>query len=675
MQNRFGVKDFIILIVLLLTLGSVWLSMVQKTRMEVAQDAMKSKLNEIEQQLALVARAVERAGEAAPLRGAATPASGGATSASGAAKAGPSAATPGAPANGGPDSQRQAAAPALAGDTWARPGVKVEHWPAPFPATDPSKVPGFALGGEFTELFEAQPAKLVPYISTDVYATRIIDRVCDSLGNFEPKTLKLEGQLADGWQVDPDGLWIRAHINPRARFSDGQPVTAEDVRYTYMDFINNALIEAERARSTQDNLKEVRVVDQHTVDFIFKEPLFTNILTAFANPILPKHYFSRFEPSQINQATGVLMGSGPFRMERLPGGPDELGNQWTPGQDVVLVRNEAYWAEKPPLERMRFKTIKDDLGRLVAFRNGEGSMMLPTSPQFNKVLRDEVDFEKANYALKWTNMRCGYSFIAWQCGLRGGKTPTPFGDRRVRRAMTMLLDREKMIRDIWDGIGIVSKGPMNPESAGSDPALKPLPYAPDQAKALLAEAGWKDRDGDGILENEKGDKFAFEYTYATGGEISERLARFVKDSYGKAGIVVTTRPVDWSRYQELLKLRDFDAITLAWGSNAPESDLRQIWHSESIKEGGDNFPQWSNKDCDALIEKARRTMNEADRMLVWRQFEALVAEEQPYTFVRVAPWLRFVKRDFGNVNTYKTGLEPQEFFRVGAAAKPAPASN
>ena len=507
-----------------------------------------------------------------------------------------------------------------------------------------------------------------------MYATRIIDRVCSSLGTFDPKTLRIVGDLADAWQIDPDGLWIRVHINPRARFSDGEPVTAEDVRYTNIDFIGNPLIEAERTRSTQDNLKDVKVIDPLTVEFLFKEPLFTNVMVAMLNPILPKHFYGKFEPSQINQATGLIMGSGPFRIERLPANPDELSTQWTPGQDIVLVRNEQYWAEKAPLDRLRFRTVKDDLGRLVAYRNGEGSMMLPTSPQFNKVLKDEKDFEKSNYALKWTNMRCGYSFIAWQCGPRPGRGLTPFADRRVRRAMTMLLDRERMIRDIWDGIGIVSKGPMNPESAGSNPAVKPLPYAPDQAMLLLAEAGWKDRDGDGILENEKGDKFSFEYTYATGGEISERIARFVKDSYGKAGIDVKTRPVDWSRYQEILKVRDFDAITMGWGSNAPESDPRQIWHSESIKEGGDNFTQWSNKDCDALIEKARRTMDEAQRMLVWREFEACVAEDQPYTFVRVAPWLRFVKREFGNVNTYKSGLQPEEFFKVGATAQPVPAA-
>lgn len=644
MQNRFGIKDFVLLVVLLITLGSVWLSMVQKTRMELAQQSMSAKLVEIEQQVAQLGRKVEKGFE-------------------------------GRPQSAAPSTPSASAAASATGESWARPGVKVERWPNPHPATDPESIPGFAVGGEFTELFEAQPAKLTPYIAGDVYSTRILDRVCESLGSFEPKTLRLVGQLADAWQVDPDGFWVRAHINPRARFSDGQPVTSEDVRWTYMDFINNPLIEAERTRSTQDNLKDVKILDDHAVEFVFKEPLFTNVTIALGDPILPKHYFSKFEPSQINQGTGIIMGSGQFRIERLPTGPDDLSAQWTPGQDVVLVRNEQYWGESAPLERMRFKSIKDDLGRLVAYRNGEGSMMLPTSPQYNKVLKEEPDFVKSSYALQWTNMRCGYSFIAWQCGPRAGKNLTPFADKRVRRAMTMLLDRERMIRDIWDGIGIVAKGPMNPESAGSNPALNPLPFDPAKATELLAEAGWKDRNGDGVLENEKGDKFTFEYTYATGGEISERLARFVKDSYGKAGIVMTTRPVDWSRYQELLKLRDFDAITMGWGSNSPESDPRQIWHSESIKEGGDNFTQWSNKDCDALIEKARRVMSEPDRMLAWQQFEACVAEDQPYTFVRVAPWLRFVKREFGNVNTYKTSLEPQEFFRVGASqAQPVPSS-
>ena len=213
MQNRFGVKDFLFLVVLLATLGSVWLSMVQRTRMELAQGELKWKLGDIGQQVAQLGRKLERGLEQLPQ--AAADAAG-----------------------------RRAATSAPEADAWARPGVAVERWSAPVAATDPESVPGFAVGGEFTELFEAQPAKLTPYIAGDVYSTRVLDRVCESLGRFDPKTLRMVGALADGWQVDPDGLWIRAHIHPRARFSDGQPVTAEDVRWTMVDYIGNPLIEA-----------------------------------------------------------------------------------------------------------------------------------------------------------------------------------------------------------------------------------------------------------------------------------------------------------------------------------------------------------------------------------------------------------------------------------------------
>ncbi|MSR18934.1 MAG: hypothetical protein EXS00_07195 [Phycisphaerales bacterium] len=634
MQNRFTIKDFLTVLVMALILLSVWLSMVQRDRewnrllsIESRIGRMETALSEVQTQLD---RGVVRTGAAA--RG---------------------------------DSSGPASV--ALDETWAVPGVAIEWQPMPGPATDPRAEPGFAVGGEFCELFEAQPAKLVPYLSQDVYGTRVLDRIVESLANFNPNTLVLRGELADAWQIDPSGLWIRAHINPLARFSDGSPLTAHDVVWTFHEFILNPEIDAVRTRSTmEDSFDKAVAINDQTVHFTFKKAVFTNVLTALGNGILPKAYYSQFTPTQINQSTGLAMGSGLFRLEQLPMGTEDLATQWTPGNDVVLQRSERYWGVRPSLDRLRFRTVKDEMARLVAFRNGEGSMMLPSSPQFNKVLREEPEFADDNFALKWINMRCGYSFIAWQCGARGNRT-LPFSDKRVRQAMSMLLDRERMIRDIWEGIGVVSKGPMNPESPGSDPALKPWPYDPERAAALLAEAGWADRNEDGVLENAVGDQFEFEYTYATGGEISERLARFTKDSYARAGIRMNTRPVDWSRYQEILKMRDFDAITMGWGANAPESDPRQIYHTESIKEGGDNFVQWSCPEVDALIDQGRTTMDEATRMLVWQRFEAKVAEECPYTFIRVAPWLRFIKRDFGNVQPYRKGLEPQEFFHIGGS--------
>ncbi len=552
---------------------------------------------------------------------------------------------------------------------WARPGVAIAWQETPAFTTDPQSVPGYAEGGEFTEIFGAQLPRITPYLSGDVYSRRILDQVVEPLGAYNSETLAIEGVLADAWQFDPDGMWLRVRLNPRATFSDGMPVTSEDVRWTVEDFIKNTRIEAERSRSTLDMIERVDVVDDRTVEFVFNKAVFTNLDYTLGIAVLPKHVYGALEESEINQSTGLLMGSGPFRLEVM-----DVENQWSPGEDVVIVRNERYWGEqKPSLSSMRFKVITEPTAALVGFRNGDGDMLTPSSSQYAE-LRKDSDFLRDNAIYKWVNMRSGYSFIGWQCGRRGGPPDgewTPFHDKRVRRAMTMLLDREQMIRNIYAGVGVVSTGPNSPSAPSSNPDIAPWPYDLDASRALLKEAGWEDLDGDGILEYQKDDEyfskgtpFKFEFTITNSGETSERIISYLVSQCSEMGIQCEPRVVDWSFYSDMLKRRDFDAMIMGWSANAPESDPRQIWHNSSILDQGDNFIQWDSQDASDLIDQGRGTMDRDERMLVWHDFHSVVHDEQPYTFIRVSPWIRFINRDVGNVQTYPIGLEPGEFFRV-----------
>ena len=664
MQNRFGLKDFVLLVAVLFAIVSVWLSMSAGDRRQEMLQTLEKRLSDIETRMFTGGSnsGGDLAKEVAELRSAILNRpvhviihGGGAVGAVSTEAAG---------AETMPSETPRVAAAGRRDDSWARPGVAID-WQEPWVfASPPQDVPGFRVGGEFAEIFGAQPAKLVPYLSSDVYGRRVIDEVVDSLAAYDPETLALRGRLASAWQQDPDGLWVRVRIRDDARFSDGMPVTAEDVRWTIQEFVFNPQIEAERSRSTLDMIKDVKVIDEKTVEFVFDKPLFTNLSYSLGIYVLPKHFYSKFEPSQINQSTGLLMGSGGFKLASLD--PDR---QWAPGEDVVLVRNDLFWGPRSPLDRLRYKTVTNDLASLVAYRNCEGDMLTPTSPQYNQA-REEADWERENWSLNWVNMRSGYSFIAWQCGPRNERL-TPFHDKRVRRGMTMILDRERMIRDIWDGIGVVASGPNNPESPTSDPDIAPWPYDPEQAQALFKEAGWEDRNGDGVLENAEGQEFQFELTMATGGEIVERITSYVKNQCTRNGIRCNIRLVDWSIYQDLLKRRDFDALMMAWSANAPESDPKQIWHSSSILDQGDNFIQWADADADGLIDAIRATLDTDERMGLWQDFHGVVHEEQPYTFIRVAPWLRFVKGDVGNVQTYKSGLDRAEFFRAqGSVVQP-----
>lgn len=640
MQNRFGLKDFVNLVLLLAVGVSVWLGMSQRDRDRELVQEVRSKLTDVERQLSQVRTRLE----------------------TGVVAAAPSA---GGPARGGAAAGGAAGGPAGTRDeSWARPGVGVQ-WQEPWGfVTDPRSQSGFVSGGEFTELFEVQPAKLTPNIQTDVYGRRVVDLVMDAMAAYDPATLKLRGTLAEAWQVDPKGLWLRVKLRDDARFSDGAPVTAEDVRWTFHEFVMNPQIEAERLRSTLETFDKVTVVSEKVVEFTFKDIYFSNVDSALTLFVLPKHFYSKFEPAKINQSTGLLMGSGPFRLERL-----DVDRQWAPPETVVLVRNEQYWGPRPSLDALRFKAVNDELARLTEYKNNKADMVTPSAPQFVSA-RDDKAFAASNQLLNWVNMRSGRSGIIWNCGPRpageGGKL-TPFHDQRVRLAMTLLLDRERMMTDIWKGVGEVCKGFANPGTPGYDPSVKPHPLDPKRAMELLKAAGWEDRNGDRQLEDKDGRPFTFELTYFGGGEISERIAKFVQDSYAAAGIRVTLRPMDWSVGDPVRNQRDFDAMIMGWGANAPESDPKQIFHTDSIKGQGDNFAQWSDPRADAAMDAARREMDPVKRGALWREFEAAMHEGQPYTWIRVTPFTRFVKGDVRNVSKYAKGLELWEFWRGGAA--------
>jgi peptide/nickel transport system substrate-binding protein len=669
MHNRFGVKDFVLVNLIALVGLLVFLNMRQTDRAWERNEDTLGRVKAIEGQIGGVDRklsemqvSVERASAAA------TAATQELAAVRQAIASGVTVKGSVPEATGGRGEHAAGNAPASSSGSegrdasWARPGVPIQ-WQPPYEfATNPSKLPGFRMGGEITEIWEAQTKTLTPYISTDVYSRRVQELVMESLGIYDPVTLKPRGVLAEAWQVDPDGAWLRARIRAGARFSDGKPVTAEDLRWTFHDYIMNEQNEAERSRSIiRDSILKVEAIEERTVEFTFKEKLYSNVDNALGIFVLPKHVYGALSSAQINKSTGLLIGSGPFKIRNF-----DVEKQWAPPEDIVLERNEQYWGPRPSVANLRYKAINEEIGRLNAFFAGDADIITPAAPQF-VAKQEDPEWQKKTQFLKWVNMRSGYSFIAWNCGERNGKL-TPFHDKRVRRAMTLAIDREKMIRDIWKGIGVVAKGNQPLGAPGSNPDIKPWPFDPPAALALLKEAGWEDRDGSGVLKDKLGNEFAFEFTYAAGGEIAERLARFVKDSLTGIGLRVTLRGVEWSVYQDLLKTRDFDCITLGWGANAPESDPKQAFHSASIKNQGDNFTQWANADADRLIDEGRRELDDAKRFAIWRQLEAVLHDEQPYTFIRVPPWIRFASKQVGNINPYPKGLEPAEYFNSGAAA-------
>ena len=514
---------------------------------------------------------------------------------------------------------------------------------------DAEKKPDFARGDWFIDNFGSRIGKITPVVSQDVYQNWVEYNVCESLAWRDPYSLEFLPRLATHWEVSPDGLHMRFFLRRGVTFSDGEPFTADDVVWTF-NWIKNPAVAAARHRSYLEKLKEVRKVDDYTVDFTFSEFYFQNFSYVAGGDVsvLPEHFYSKFSPDEFNERTGLLMGTGPYRLEN----PES----WTPGQPVELVRNDRYWGPPGTFDRIVFRDIEEDAAEMVAFGNQEIDHVHAQPEPFHQMRQDKRILAMSNH-YSYPSVFTGYRYCAWNQVRRqdGKEFPTFFADKRVRQAMTMLLDRQRIVDEIAFGLGTVATGPFAPFSRQYALDVKAWPFDPDRGKSLLREAGLYDRNGDGVIESADGKPFRFTVTYVSTVVAWQKIALFIKDSMARAGIVVEFDPVDWPVLLKKMTQGDFDAVCLAW-SGVVETDPYQIFHSSQIKDQGDNRTGYRNPELDKLIEKARTTVDESERMKLWNQCHRILHEDQPYTFIFNRNELRFVNKRITNLERSKLGL-------------------
>jgi ABC-type transport system substrate-binding protein len=216
-----------------------------------------------------------------------------------------------------------------------------------------------------------------------------------------------------------------------------------------------------------------------------------------------------------------------------------------------------------------------------------------------------------------------------------------FADKRVRRAMTYAFDRQRVIDNVWAGLGVVTTSPYLPGSPNIDPDIKPIPFDLAESKKLLAQAGWTDTNGDGLLDKElhvgdgKRSPFEFHFAFTSGQKESETTAKILADDLLKVGVKMIIDPMEWSLFTKRREDHEFDAIMTAW--LLPwYTDLYQVWHSSQIDvPKGSNVEGFRNAKADQIIEKLRLEFDPAERVRLFREFHRIVDDEQPYTFFMV----------------------------------------
>ncbi len=518
----------------------------------------------------------------------------------------------------------------------------------------------FAEGDWFVDAFGVSVGKLTPLVSSDVYASVISQYVLQSLAQRDPKTLEWYPQIAKSWTIEKegDGLAITFELRSDVRFADGKPLTADDVVFTY-NWIMNPKVAAPRDRAYYERITSVTKDGDYRVTFRFDEPYFQAFELAAGMNILAKHWYSQFTPEQFNQMPGLLFGSGPYQLSVEPA-------QWKPGSGkITLVRNKNYWGVQPAFDEIVYREILDDTARLTTFRNGNVDQYSPTPEQYTKLKQDR-ELRKRAELYEYETITGGYRYIAWN-QQRNGK-PTLFADKRVRQAMTMLINRPEMCDRLMSGLAHVATGPFHRLGKQDDPDVEPWPYDPQQARQLLKEAGFEDRNGDGVIEGSTGQPFRFTLIFPSSSANYQQMGRYLKDAYARAGIDMRLEPLEWTIMIQRIDQRDFDAMTLGW-SGSVEGDPYQIFHSSQIGDGGDNYVHYINKELDSTLEKARQTMDEDQRMPLWHKVHRILHEDQPYTFLFTLKAVQFMDRRIKNVDVTRLGLNPEVEWYVPKAVQ------
>lgn len=475
--------------------------------------------------------------------------------------------------------------------------------------------------------------------------------------------------------VSDDHMIYTFKLKKNITFSNGKALTGEDVIFSFKA-MKNPLVDDAALRNYYENLKKAELVDgdKFTIRFTMSKAYFkaklvlgdlqilskevvdadgltdnyswedcADLKTAQNNPALKK-FADYFNSEEMNRNPKYLIGSGPYIFEK-----------WETGQYVQFRRNPNYWNRDGNFgrsfpEKIVIKVIQDESSAIVAAKNRDIDLMYTNKPtDYMKTVSNPEQFglKKANP----TEPR--FDYIGYNM-----KNPI-FADKKVRWALAYLVDRKTIIERIHFGLAIPIQGPVyfqDPKHINKD--LPEIPFDPAKAKQILSEAGWKDTDGDGVLDKMiDGKKTDFKFTYLLNTNESRKLAILaILDDLKKVGIQAEVQTLEWSVYLEKTKKHQFDATMGAWILSDYPPDEFQIFHSSQSEGEGSNFTSYKNEEADKLMVQYRIEFDEAKRIEIIKRLQKIFYDDQAYTFTWTPNAKYIYNERFRNVRWYPTPL-------------------
>ncbi|MGD2125801.1 MAG: peptide-binding protein [Desulfobacteraceae bacterium] len=498
--------------------------------------------------------------------------------------------------------------------TWRKQGTKDK--PLKFLVRPPARIK-LVLGRVDQDLFE----NLAPLLGDDYFRSFPSEDYL-SADDEGAETLSSYGkEILPATEHNPIIIF---HLRPNVKFHDGHVFDADDVKFTYEALMNPKNLSPRI--SDYEPVKRVEVIGPLTVRIVYKR-LYSPAVGTWGMGILPEHQLN----NEALRKEAIRRGRDPehFSMRQSSFNRRPIGcgpfvfRQWKSDQYIILDRFDDYWEGPPNYERYIYRVVPDLLTQEMEFYAGTVDTY---NVQPHQVQRLENDPRYQSFS----GLSFGYTYIGYNMRRE------PFNDRRVRRALTMAVDVDKIIDFVLYGQGERITGPFVKQTDYYNHDIKPIPYDPEGALRLLEEAGWN-RNKDGWLEK-NGKRLQFTLITNSGNDLRKAVMAIVQDAWRQIGIDVRTDLLEWSVFiQERVDKADFDALILGW-SMGIEPDLYQIWHSSQTNPHQLNFVGFKNAEADDLIIKIRQEYDHDRQVVYSHKLHEIIASEQPYTFLYVGKW-------------------------------------
>ena len=507
--------------------------------------------------------------------------------------------------------------------------------PPPTPTAEaPARADGAGdepdYGGRIVMGSIGEPSNLIPYLASDSASQEVAALLYTAPLEYD-KDWNIVKLAAESWEVEEDGTFMRFKLREGLKWQDGAPLTADDVTFTYKLMVNPSTPTAYAADFL--NIAEYKQTGPLSFEVRYDAPYARSAIT-WMHPILSKHILE-----------GQNIASTPFARNPVGAGPFKL-KSWETGSRVVLEANDLYFKGRPYIDEVVYRIIPDLTTIFLEAKAGKIDFLGLTPQQYLRQTSGP-DWDK-NWK-KYKYLAPGYTFLGFNL------TSPLFADERVRQALSYAVNRESVIKGALMGMGEPTIGPYKPGTWVYNTAITPYAYDPERAKALLAEAGWTPGE-DGVLVNSDGRRFSFTILVNQGNEERVKVATIIQREFQAVGVECSIRTVEWAAFlKEFVNKGNYDALILAWNI-LDDPDIFDVWHSSAISENGLNFVHYANSEVDALLEKARITVDRAERKVLYDRFQEILHKEQPYLFLYVPYSLPMVQARFRGIEPAPAGI-------------------